>query len=273
VLDDEKGCWVLDLKDHLSDRDNELNKIISKIYHDNQLNRYPFGVTGFLCIQRGITFQTLPQLVTNIRTKITRRIHNGFLFDYAIIPNISKREQAYQTVARAYGNIGNHPDYKPCVIISTSTNFQRFEHQEELVVNLARIAFENKEPGNRMIEINKDHLEMAAFEASEQNMYGLTDLFDDEKEVDSFLDDYIIAGKITKYTNSSRNTIQYRGKTIPLHSFESKETFQIKDIYSGIDKKETDQYTKKNIVARCMPVLLGGEVKWIGIYSKSAFNL
>ena len=274
VLDDENRYWVLDLKNHLSDRDKELNEIISKIYHKNQLNQYPFGVTGYMCVQRGITFQAPPgKRIIHFQTKATRPIHNGFLFDYAIIPNISKREEAYQTVSRAYGNIGNHPDYKPCVIVSTSANFQRFEHQEELVVNLARIAFQNKEPGNRMIEINKDHLKMAAFEASEQNRFGLTQLFDDEKAVESFLDDHIICGKTTNYTLFAGNTIQYRGKTIPLHIFESEETFRINSaIYGGISK-EKENYTKNDTVARCMPVLLGDEVKWIGIYSKSAFNL
>jgi hypothetical protein len=101
----------------------------------------------------------------------------------------------------------------------------------------------------------------------------LTQLFDDEKQVDSFLEDHKICGQITKYTKSPRNTIQYRGNTIPLYIFESEETFRIKDIYWGISIRDKVNYKKTDIVARCMPVIYDGEVKWIGIYSKFAFNI
>lgn len=265
VFDEEKAIWILDLKEYLSDRTKELNQIISKVYQDNQLSNYPFAITGYLCVQRGITFQALPE-----KRKITLRnkeawllVHNGFLLDYAIIPEMPNRDEAYQTVSRAFGNVGNHPSYSPCTIISTSGNFMRIAQQEELVVNLARIANVMKQPGQQMVEISKDHIKIATFEVSAQSKYGVTALFDDEKHLDAFLEDRLLKGKITHYRKSDRNTIQYRGETTPLHLFETVETFRMKDIYSGINDTTS---------ARCMPVLYDGQVKWIGIYLKSAFN-
>lgn len=266
VFDEEKGIWILDLKEYLSDRTKELNQIISKVYQDNCLNQYPFAITGYLCVQRGITFQALPE-----KRKFTLRskevwllVHEGFLLDYAIIPEMSNRDEVYQTVSRAFGNVGNHPSYKPCTIISTPGNFKRITHQEELVVNLARIANDMKQPGQQMVEINKEHIKLATFDVSAQSKYGLTDLFDDEKQLDAFLEDHLLEGKITHYRRSAKNTIQYRGETIPLHVFESIETFRIKDLYSAINT---------TISARCMPVVYEGAIKWIGVYLKSSFNI
>ena len=273
VFNEEKGIWILDLKEYLSDRTKELNQIISKVYHDNNMSQYPFAITGYLCVQRGITFQALPEKrkFTLRNKEFTLRnkeawllVHEGFLLDYAIIPDMSNRDEVYQTVSRAFGNIGNHPSYRPCTIISTPGNFKRITHQEELVVNLARIANDMKQPGQQMVEINKEHIKLATFDVSAQSKYGLTALFDDEKHMDAFMEDHILEGKFTHFRRSAKNTIQYRGETIPLHVFESIETFRIKDIHWGINETTS---------ARCMPVLYEGDIKWIGIYLKSSFNI
>lgn len=266
ILDEEKGIWILDLKEYLSDRTQEMNQIVSKVYHDNHLSQYPFAITGYLCVQRGITFQALPEMRNIVLQKkeMWLQVHRGFLLDYAIIPEMLNRNEVYQTVSRAFGNIGNHPSYRPCTIISTSGNFKRIRHQEELVVNLARIANDMKQPGQQTVEINDQHIKLATFDVSAQSKYGLTALFDDEKHLDAFLEDHLLEGKFTHFRKSENNTIRYRAETIPLHIFESIETFRIKDIYWGINETTS---------ARCMPILYDGDIKWIGIYLKSSFNI
>lgn len=107
----------------------EFNQTLSRIYTERELSRFPFAITGFLCVERGITFQCGPE----------EGDHDGFLFDTAIVPPISDAAEAYQTMARVFGNVGHIPGYKPCMIWSTSANFEMIKHQEEVAVNIARI--------------------------------------------------------------------------------------------------------------------------------------
>jgi hypothetical protein len=82
-------------------------------------------------VERGITFQCAP-----------KNGHNGFLFDYGIIPPIGDKATAYQTMARLFGNIGHFPNYKQCKIFTNHATFKKVHNQEEIAVNLARIMYE-----------------------------------------------------------------------------------------------------------------------------------
>lgn len=126
----------------------EFNQTLSRIYNERKLSQYPFAITGFLCVERGITFQCGPE-----------DDHDGFLFDAAIIPPISDAAEAYQTMARVFGNVGHYPKYKPCRIWSTSTNFEMIQHQEEVAVNIARIVNEY-----HLCDVGKEELAWAAKE-------------------------------------------------------------------------------------------------------------
>jgi hypothetical protein len=166
---------VLDLKDILNGSENdseEFNKILARLYTNNVLNEYPFAITGFTCVERGITFQCAPQ----------HPDHNGFLFDYGIIPPISKRSEAYQTMARLFGNVGDFPDYKPCDIYSNSATFKSVNNQEQKAIHIARIAFvENREDMDA-----SDYTRAAKFE-DEKNWTLITEEFKDRDEANQFL--------------------------------------------------------------------------------------
>jgi hypothetical protein len=109
----------------------EFNTILARLYKENNMSDSPFAVTGYICVQRGVTFQSMPA-----------EDHDGFLFDYGILADIENRAEAYQTMARLFGNIGNHPCYKKADIYTTKGNFDRVTAMETIALNMARVAFE-----------------------------------------------------------------------------------------------------------------------------------
>ena len=136
------------LKEHLSytsdgEIPEEFNKILANIYTENKLYEYPFAITGLECVKRGITFQS-----------------NDFLFDYGIIPAITKKTEAYQLIARLFGNIGEYPKYKPCEIYSFSSNFKKIERQEAIAMNISTMVYEQG-----LQDVGKEELKEA------ENMY------------------------------------------------------------------------------------------------------
>jgi hypothetical protein len=127
----------IDLKCYLTVQENEIpqefNMQLAKLYKENNWSRFPLAITGYMCVQRGVTFQCGSQ----------EGVHDGFLFDYGIIPpNIKCAAEAYQTMARLFGNIGKIPEYKPVEIFTTERSFTRVEKQEETARNIARIVAE-----------------------------------------------------------------------------------------------------------------------------------
>ena len=143
---------VIDLRPYLtiSDPDDipaEFNQTLAAIYKDSGLAAYPFAITGFICVERGVTFQTGP-----IAGK-----HDGFLFDYAIIPPIDDKSEAYQAMARVFGNVGDIPGWRPCEIYTNSATFNKVQKQEDIAVNLAKIV---QEEG--LVEVGQEHVRQAA---------------------------------------------------------------------------------------------------------------
>jgi len=146
------GTDPMDLRPYLTVTDSddipdEFNTTLARMYIENNLMQYPLAITGFICVERGITFQCPP----------VEGEHRGFLFDYGIIPPIADKAEAYQTMARLFGNVGDFPDYKPCKIYTNSATFKRVENQEEIAVNLARIVAEQ-----HLSEVGPEHFEEAA---------------------------------------------------------------------------------------------------------------
>jgi hypothetical protein len=116
------------LDSHLDDDDEEspeIGKQIAKIYHDNNLARFPFAITGHKCIGRGLTFQT-----------------ENFQFDYAIIPYIADKDTAYQATARMLGNIKEFATYKVPTIFMTSKMTHIVTKKENIAINIARMVYE-----------------------------------------------------------------------------------------------------------------------------------
>ena len=142
------GKHPIDLTDYFIIRDDavpeELNTLLSKLYHENNWKSFPLAITGRCCVERGITFQCGP-----------KGVHNGFIFDYAIIPPISKGDEAYQAMARVFGNIGEFPDYKPVKIFSNSSTFSRVHKKEACAIHLARIVNEEELDTITRVEIRQ----------------------------------------------------------------------------------------------------------------------
>jgi hypothetical protein len=112
----------------------EFNVQLAKLYTENNWKRFPLAITGFYCVERGVTFQCGPE----------PGVHDGFLFDYGVIPPIACKSEAYQAMARLFGNIGHLPTYKPVEIYTTSAMFNKVEKQEEMAVNLSRMVYEQE---------------------------------------------------------------------------------------------------------------------------------
>ena len=141
----------------------EFNTQLAKLYKENNWTRFPLAITGFYCVERGVTFQCGPE----------KGVHDGFMFDYGIIPPIACAAEAYQTMARLFGNVGHLAGYKPVEIYTNAVTFSRVEKQEEIAINIARMVAEQ---GLDSVE-NKD---LKAAEAPHKRVPVLVNLNDDQ---------------------------------------------------------------------------------------------
>ena len=136
------GEPTINLRGYLSvsngETPNEFNIQLAKLYAENNWKRFPLAITGFYCVERGVTFQCGPELDP------AKGLHDGFLFDYGVIPPIACKAEAYQTMARLFGNVGHLPNYKPVDIYTSSAMFNKVEKQEEIAVNLSRMVYEQE---------------------------------------------------------------------------------------------------------------------------------
>ena len=124
----------------------EFNTELAKLYTDNNWARFPLAITGFYCVERGVTFQCGPE----------KDVHDGFLFDYGVIPPIACKAEAYQTMARLFGNVGHLPNYKPVDVYTSSAMFNKVEKQEEIAVNLSRMVYEQE-----LVTVGKNEIKAA----------------------------------------------------------------------------------------------------------------
>lgn len=108
-----------------SDAPDELSDTLAKVYADNNLARFPFAVTGQICLGRGITFQS-----------------KGFMFKYGIVPYLKDFAAIYQCLARMLGNTKEFPGFeKPTIYCSRRTNVV-CKHLARISENIARIVHE-----------------------------------------------------------------------------------------------------------------------------------
>ena len=113
------------LADNAAPEPEEIGRQMARLYHEHNLARFPFAVTGHQCVGRGLTFQ-----------------NENFLFDFGIVPHISDPAMAYQTACRMAGNIRFLPGYKQVPLVTTSRMWTVILRQEAFAVNLARIVRE-----------------------------------------------------------------------------------------------------------------------------------
>lgn len=111
-------------------KDEEFNNKIKDIYQQQQLDRFPFVITGYICIGRGITINS-----------------DDFMLDYAVLSHYSDKNEASQIAGRMKGNMKGFANYKKPVVFTTE-NFNdiaiEWEQKSRL---LARLAFEKEQNG------------------------------------------------------------------------------------------------------------------------------
>jgi hypothetical protein len=174
---------------------DEFNKNLAKLYVSHRLHRFPLAITGFLCVERGITFQIAPAEESSRAEFVFD--HNGFLFDYAIVSAIKDRAEAYQAMARVFGNIGGYNGDRVCTIYSDTKTFEKVRDQEETAVHTARLVAERlKRDPEASTEITIDDLEIASRWEDEQQWIIHLNEYETLEEAESLIrDDYGIRRK------------------------------------------------------------------------------
>jgi hypothetical protein len=203
---------------------DEFNSTLSRLYIENDLKDYPFAITGFLCVERGVTFQCAPGVQCN-----PQEDHDGFLFDYGIIPPIADKSEAYQTMARLFGNIGDFLNYKPSTIYSTSNMFKKVGQSEETAVNLARLVHEQDSE-----DVGPEHFHMAANYETERKWILLSGEFDTREEANEFL--------VDNGSNANNRAEEMEGEFIKSSMTELKAVLSYSDVQARLSISKTSLF-------------------------------
>lgn len=127
---------------HDTEGNLEISEKLAIFYKEHHLERFPFAVTGRLCLGRGVTFQSNPS-----------QDHDGFVFDYSIMPNISSPAEAYQTAARGFGNATRG---KKLRFYASNDMYQKIFKEEARALHTAKMAYDLG-----LIHVDKYDLKMA----------------------------------------------------------------------------------------------------------------
>jgi len=136
-----EGILSISTRDTEED-DLELSQKLATIYKEKKLDRFPFAVTGRLCLGRGVTFQSNPS-----------ELHDGFMFDYSIMPNIISAAEAYQTAARGFGNVARN---KRLRFYASDSMYQKIFREEARALHTAKMAHDLG-----LVHVDKYDLKMA----------------------------------------------------------------------------------------------------------------
>ena len=120
--------YMLDGRIIENDKDDMPDKLIPKIYSKYELYKFPFAITGYLCISRGITISS-----------------QDFMLTHAIMPlSISNKSELSQIAGRMKGNQKLWKNYiKPKIFCSDKFN-KLAKEIENKTIQLAKIAFESE---------------------------------------------------------------------------------------------------------------------------------
>lgn len=122
------GMNPIDLTEEMNKKNpEEVGKILARKYKEHNLDKFPFVVTGQICLGRGITFQS-----------------ESFLFTASIIPYIANKASLYQCATRVIGNIKHLMNDSHIMYCSKKTRKVLLE-MESCAVNVAKILYENNE--------------------------------------------------------------------------------------------------------------------------------
>jgi hypothetical protein len=108
-----------------ANRPEEMNKVLADVYKQKNLARFPFAITGQICLGRGITFQS-----------------SEFIFDYGVIPELKDYAAIYQCVARLLGNTKKFAGFKAPTVFCNRMTDVVCKHLAKVAENIAKIVFE-----------------------------------------------------------------------------------------------------------------------------------
>jgi hypothetical protein len=140
----------------------EIGKVIAKMYNDYDLKRFPFAITGKLCLGRGITFQC-EEVQTSVvvdadgEMSSVTEVDYDFLFDAGVIPHMNKPSTLYQCAARMNGNTGEFVNYAPPTVYTTTSNCAAILKSEKIATNLAVLVHTHK-----LADIGREEMDWAA---------------------------------------------------------------------------------------------------------------
>jgi len=125
----DRPLVTLSLND-VGNGDVELGQLLCSLYKEyDELRNAPFAVTGHLCLGRGITFNSkLPASDGG----------QEFMFNYAILPTIPSKADAYQFTGRLLGNVKHFESFKAPRIFTTTRMDKKIRDQENLAINLSK---------------------------------------------------------------------------------------------------------------------------------------
>ena len=115
-------------------KDIEFGIKIKEIYKENKLHEYPFVITGYICISRGITINS-----------------SNFLIDYAVLSQSSSKSETSQIAGRLKGNMKKFKNYKQPTIFTTEKFDKIARDFEKKSRNLAKLAFFREREGRTTI--------------------------------------------------------------------------------------------------------------------------
>ena len=125
----DRPLVTLSLND-VGNGDLELGHLLCSLYKEyEELRNAPFAVTGHLCLGRGITF--------NSKLLASGGGHE-FMFNYAILPTIPSKANAYQFTGRLLGNVKHFETFKTPRIFTTTRMDKKIRDQENLAINLPK---------------------------------------------------------------------------------------------------------------------------------------
>jgi len=103
----------------------ELSSKLAELYVQHRLSRFPFAITGQICLGRGITFQS-----------------PNFMFSHGVIPDLKDEAAIYQCVARLLGNTKEFVGFTPPKVFCTYRTNVVCKHLARIAENVARVVNE-----------------------------------------------------------------------------------------------------------------------------------
>lgn len=169
ILNGRKKCILtpdreepLNISDHVQRGEiMEVGRVIARMYRDYNLSRFPFAVTGKICLSRGITFnceefEDVLEASSDGSVVPSTELMFDFLFDAGVIPHMNDRATLYQCASRVNGNIRNFKNYKSPTLYMSSDTHQTILDAEKIASNLAVLVHTH-----RLADIGKEEMNWA----------------------------------------------------------------------------------------------------------------